>query len=150
MKVAVLLLRSLKHETGCETKTVTRTPSSGISNPHFHKRFQLGHPSWKMWQKCLMCKNQPGVIWLFSLNPIYNLLAVQRDVARAIALRWTFSLRSCSSVKFCRFAPVAPLNFVVSLLWLRSASSLPDRLLNPQITPFRNFVLLWTSVGFRK
>ena len=36
--------------------------------------------------------------------------------------------RRCSGIR-------APLNFIASLLWLRSASSLPDRSLNPQITP---------------
>ena len=54
-------------------------------------------------------------------------------------LRSTLSLRSC-----------APLNFDDSLLWLHSASSLPDRLLNTQITPLRNFDLLCTSAGLKK
>ena len=77
-------------------------------------------------------------------------LAVQPGVARAFALRSFLLLRSCGSAQFCHFAPEAPLNFVALLLWLRSAFSLPDRSLNPQITPLRNFILLWTSVGFKK
>ena len=40
-------LRSLKHKKVCETKIVTSTPSSGISNPKFHNTLHLGHFSWK-------------------------------------------------------------------------------------------------------
>ena len=84
---------------------------------------------------------------------VYNFicaLAVQPGVARAFALRSTLLLHSCGSAQRCRFAPVASLNFVASLLWLHSASSIPDRSLNPQMTPLRSFVLHWTSVGFKK
>ena len=45
MVVVVLILRSMKHEKECETKTVTTTPSSGILRPNRHNRFHLGHPS---------------------------------------------------------------------------------------------------------
>ena len=45
MVVVVFILRSMKHEKECETKTVTRTPSSRISSPNLHNRFQLEHPS---------------------------------------------------------------------------------------------------------
>ena len=52
-------------------------------------------------------------------------------------------VQRCSGIR-------APLNFVDSLLWLRSASSLPERSLNPQITSLRNFFLLWTSAALKK
>ena len=45
MVVVVFILRSMKHEKECETKTVTRTPSRGILSPNLHNRFHLGHPS---------------------------------------------------------------------------------------------------------
>ena len=45
MVVVVFILRSMKHEKECETKTVTRTPSSRILSPNLHTRFQLVHPS---------------------------------------------------------------------------------------------------------
>ena len=93
----------------------------------------------------------------------YYELAVQPGVARAFSLCSPLSLRSCAwlrstlSLRSCAWLrsalslrSCAPLNFVASLLWLRSASSLPDWSLNPQITPLRNFSLLWTSAGLKQ
>ena len=57
-----------------------------------------------------------------------HLLAVQPGVARAFALRSTLSLRSCGSVQLPHF--------------------LVGRL--SDITLWRNFVLLWASVGWKK
>ena len=45
MVVVVLILRSMKHKKECETKTVARTPSSGILGQNLHNRFHLGHLS---------------------------------------------------------------------------------------------------------
>ena len=51
MVIALPNLRSSKHQKEYETKIVTRTPSSGISNPNFHNRLKnLGRSSWK-WQQ---------------------------------------------------------------------------------------------------
>ena len=47
MEIVLLILRSLKHEKECETKTVTRTPSCGIFSPNFHNRIQFGHSAWE-------------------------------------------------------------------------------------------------------
>ena len=47
MEILLPKLRWLKHEKGCKTKIVTRTPSSGISRPNFHDRLHLEHSSWK-------------------------------------------------------------------------------------------------------
>ena len=88
-------------------------------------------------------------------------LAVQPGVARAFALRSTLSLRSCGSAQLCRFALAgcAQLCRFVPVLRscaqlcrfavVRSASSPPDRLLNPQKTPLRNFVFRWNSAGLK-
>ena len=60
MKVVLSNLRLSKHEKECETKIVTRTPSSEISSPHFHNRLRLGHSAWKyhknveLWWPCAL------------------------------------------------------------------------------------------------
>ena len=47
MEIGLPCLRLLKHEKDSDMKTVTRTPSGGISSPHFHKRLHLGQSPWK-------------------------------------------------------------------------------------------------------
>ena len=44
MVVVVFILRSMKHEKECETKNVTRTPSSGILSPNLHKQIPFRTP----------------------------------------------------------------------------------------------------------
>ena len=75
------------------------------------------------WFPWLLC-DEKLVFW--SPSPLYTMTSCPA--------------RRCSGIR-------APLNFVASLLtvapllWLRSASSIPDRSLNPQMTSLRSYFL---------
>ena len=123
---------------------------------------------WRLSTKHNLNKNKPEVTKYLDMSDFYK--TARRLNGKSDKADWLYftsrPARRCSGIH-------APLNFVTSLLfiaplnfacrgipvlrstlmhrsWLRAASSLPHRSLNPQITPLRNFVLLWTSAGLKK
>ena len=69
--------------------------------------------------RCFPHETKEGTCLSFQLRRASTLfyfakVAVQPGVARAVAVRSTWSLRSCGSTQLCRFAPVSPLSFLAS------------------------------------